>query len=109
MARVRCTHTHGHISLTHARFLPLTQTSLDELVFDQFGFRSVVVAPAAVCTVLDPNAVADGGSASARRTRAALVLDLGFSSTCVCLRCTLDTYVSDARRGRGAQARGARI
>ena len=57
------------------------QTSLDELVFESFGFRSLVVAPAALCASLDPKAASQPGSASAVRARAALVLDLGFSAT----------------------------
>jgi len=57
------------------------QTSLDELAFESFGFRSLVVAPAALCASLDPKAASQPGSASAVRARAALVLDLGFSAT----------------------------
>lgn len=51
-------------------------------MYDHFGFTSAVVVPASVCAVLDPKAGVSG-SAAARRARCALVLDLGFSATCV--------------------------
>jgi hypothetical protein len=50
-------------------------------MYDHFGFTSAVVVPASVCAVVDPRAVV--GSPAARRARCALVLDLGFSATCV--------------------------
>ena len=50
-------------------------------MYDHFGFTSAVVVPASVCAVVDPRVVV--GSPAARRARCALVLDLGFSATCV--------------------------
>ena len=51
-------------------------------MYDHFGFTSTVVVPAAVCAVLDPRGGL-AGSTAAQKSRCALVLDLGFSATCV--------------------------
>ena len=75
------------------------QTQFDELIFEQFGFRSALIAPAPALVAHDPllyraaaatGAEADAGLlappaaalAAAQRARTMLVLDCGFSYTC---------------------------
>ena len=76
------------------------QTQLDELVFEQFGFRSALIAPAPALVAYDPALYGAAGAApppeadplllvppaaalaAAQRSRTMLVLDCGFSYTC---------------------------
>jgi len=58
------------------------KAALDDLVFSHFGFRYAVAAPAPVLAALDPRSCDEPGSQAAFTAQAALVIDLGFSSTC---------------------------
>jgi actin-related protein len=106
------------------------QTQFDELVFEQCGFHSALIAPAPALVVHDPllygAAAATGAEvdpallvppaaalAAAQRARTMLVLDCGFSYTCalplgsvLCGRklhpCAHATFVA-------AQPRGSRV
>jgi hypothetical protein len=81
--------------------LSAPQTQFDELIFEQMGFRSALIAPAPALVAHDPLLYGAAGGAvpaepaagllvppaaalaAAQRSRTMLVLDCGFSYTCV--------------------------
>ena len=110
----RCTR-HALTRPPRCACLSAPQTQFDELIFEQMGFRSALIAPAPALVAHDPLLYGAAGGAApaepaagllvppaaalaaAQRSRAMLVLDCGFSYTCVqCAIALLERFTADA-------------